>query len=239
MIKEIYSDEKFDLLLQFSEIFKAEKNRDDYMITRKKRELYQDCTGVKYDLLTGCFVGSVIEFDRDTKNPIKLLDGCEIESRVWLLFASCDKKDWECVQVGHSKNEVRAEVEYILRHYQKNYADYNNDDISLSNSLFYKDVCPRIKGIEYREGLYSKIGSEYKYFRIAFLNVNLYLKISDSENSANDAERIIEICKNQYAEAKIAYETQAVYWRQYKSGIDGQTIDYIANHSTEFLRKWK
>ena len=46
----------------------------------------------------------------------------------------------------------------------------------------------------------------------------------------NDAERIVDICKNQYAEAKIAYETLALFWRKVSSGIDGQTISYIVEH---------
>ncbi|MBO4750593.1 MAG: hypothetical protein J5546_09770, partial [Lachnospiraceae bacterium] len=49
----------------------------------------------------------------------------------------------------------------------------------------------------------------------------------------SDAERIIEICKNQYAEAKIARQALAVYWRQFPSGVDGQTICYFAEHPEE------
>lgn len=46
----------------------------------------------------------------------------------------------------------------------------------------------------------------------------------------SDSDCIIEICKYQYAEAKIAFETLAIYWRSYKSGIDGQTIAYISDN---------
>ena len=61
-----------------------------------------------------------------------------------------------------------------------------------------------------------------------FLNVDKYLGIDfDNFTYKNDIERIIQICKNQYAEAKIAYQTLAVYWRLYSSGIDGQTISYL------------
>lgn len=56
----------------------------------------------------------------------------------------------------------------------------------------------------------------------------------DNDFNITDMERIIQICKNQYAEAKIAYQTLAVYWRIVSSGIDGQTIAYIANHTSEF-----
>ena len=66
------------------------------------------------------------------------------------------------------------------------------------------------------------------------MDVDKYLKITSSNSNETDAERIIEICKNLYAEAKIAYETLAVYWMQYKSGVDGQTISYIGEHEEEF-----
>ncbi|MCM1058054.1 MAG: hypothetical protein NC517_10670 [Firmicutes bacterium] len=81
-------------------------------------------------------------------------------------------------------------------------------------------------------GEYS--AKEYKNFRICFLNVDKYLRIEPTDINKTDADRITEICKNQYAEAKIAFETLAVYWNHYRSGIDGQTIVYIASHTSEF-----
>ena len=54
------------------------------------------------------------------------------------------------------------------------------------------------------------------------------------KHNDNDVERIVEICKNQYAEAKIAYQTLAVYWRKVSSAIDGQTISYAVEHRSEF-----
>ena len=67
------------------------------------------------------------------------------------------------------------------------------------------------------------------------LNVDKYLGIVQEENEIKtDADKIVCICKNQYAEAKIAYQTLAVYWRLYSSGIDGQTITYIVENPTEF-----
>ena len=83
--------------------------------------------------------------------------------------------------------------------------------------------------------LYRKIGYEGSEFKICVLNVDKYLGLKKVEkNNKNDAERIIEICKNQYAEAKIAYQTLAVYWRRVSSAIDGQTISYAVEHRSEF-----
>lgn len=151
-------------------------------------------------------------------------------SRVWLLFARHENGPndlWESLQVAHSKYNVQREIEEDLKFI---FCEFNPDkeDISFTNSAFYEKVCPNstVKK-DKRELLYSKIGSEYKYFRICFLNVDKYLGTKQNSSNNTDADRIIEICKNQYAEAKIALETLAVYWNLYSSGIDGQTIAYI------------
>ena len=78
------------------------------------------------------------------------------------------------------------------------------------------------------------IGGKYKKFKICFLDVDKYLGISSESIRNTDADRIVEICKNQYAEAKIAFQTLAIYWRKYSSGIDGQTLAYIAENPQEF-----
>ncbi len=156
-------------------------------------------------------------------------------SRVWLLFASNDCKNWECLQVAQSKNNVSGEVKDVIQYIFSNLQiDY--ESLEKKNSLFYEKVRPvAANGYSYREVLYSYIGKQFKYFTICFLNVDKYLNITPRKANVTDEERIIEICKNQYAEAKIAYETLAVYWMQYNSGIDGQTIAYIAEHEEAFL----
>lgn len=155
-------------------------------------------------------------------------------SRVWLLLASYDCKNWECLQVAQSKNNVSGEVKDVIQYIFSN-LQIDFESLEKKNSLFYEKVRPvAANGYSYREVLYSYIGKQFKYFKICFLNVDKYLNISPKEANVTDEERIIEICKNQYAEAKIAYETLAVYWMQYNSGIDGQTIAYIAAHEDEF-----
>ena len=152
--------------------------------------------------------------------------------RVWLLYAKNEKeKEWICLQVAHSKENAVSEINEDLS-FLKEKCDFSNIK-EYSDSAFYKNVCPKVDKENYRKYLYSKIGSEYDRFKICFLDVDKYLGIrpNDDKYKKTDAERIIEICKNQYAEAKIAYETLAVYWRFYSSGIDGQTIDYILSNS--------
>ena len=151
--------------------------------------------------------------------------------RVWLLFAKFE--DWVCVQVAHSKTDVKEEIEFVLKCLPQR---WDRNDCELKDSQFYKCVCPvPDKGKTYRDLLYRKIGNESDEFKICVLDVDKYLGLEKiAEPNKNDAERIIEICKNQYAEAKIAYQTLAVYWRKVSSAIDGQTISYAVEHRSEF-----
>lgn len=153
--------------------------------------------------------------------------------RVWLLFAEFEGMGWTCLQVAHSKKNVKKEIKFVLEHLSKR---WDRSGCELTDSQFYKHVCPVPKrGENYRDILYRKIGYEGSEFKICVLNVDKYLGLKKVEkNNKNDAERIIEICKNQYAEAKIAYQTLAVYWRKVSSAIDGQTISYAVEHRSEF-----
>ena len=150
-------------------------------------------------------------------------------------------------------NKVKEEVklEEVIRSYGielrpssgKNYVAicpfHNDKNASLSvktDSQFYKCVCPvKKQGEDYRNLLYRKIGYEGNEFKICVLDVDKYLGLKNvKKHNDNDVERIVEICKNQYAEAKIAYQTLAVYWRKVSSAIDGQTISYAVEHRSEF-----
>lgn len=154
-------------------------------------------------------------------------------SRVWLLFGSNDGKEWTCLQVAQSKNNARTEVEEVIELiFRKDKASPKK--LEFTNSAFYEEVCPKpTKGHGYRELLYQMIGKTYSHFRICFLKVDEYLGLKPAEQNGSDADRIVEICKNQYAEAKIARQTLAVYWRQYSAGVDGQAISYFAEHPKE------
>ena len=192
----------------------------------KRKLTYKDYKKKEYKDLKDFFCGeltfSII------KGQVKEESRKGVQSRVWLLFASNDSKSWECLQVGQSKNNVDAEVETILE-----YLVIEKNVEPKKNSAFYQNVCPEGSKEEYRENLYSMIGHQFSNYRICFLDVDAYLKI-DQLKAQNDADNIIEISKNQYAEAKVAFETMAVYWRAYAPGIDGQTIAYITDNKDQF-----
>ena len=197
-----------------------------------RREPYENNTTIDYSTLKH-FFAVTIEFDKENKEAHKVIEEIDEEktyvSRVWLLFASNDSQKWDCVQVAQSRENVQSEIESAIEFL---YVEFKPiDTIEYKNSAFYKNVCPSSKGTDTRELLYSKIGNEYSRFKFCLLNVDAYLGIGNqSTDNKNDAELIMDICKNQYAEAKIAYQTLAIYWRLTSSGVDGQTIQYIADN---------
>ncbi len=206
-------------------------------LKRIKREPYKENSVVEYESLNKYFLNE-IEFNRnDGKTAEKIIEEIDVEktyvSRVWLLFASNDEKNWDCVQVAQCRENVQSEIESAIKHIYIKFEPFAESEYK--NSAFYENLCPPTTGNKYHEHLYSKIGSEYIYFRICLLNVDAYLGIQQrTTNKKNDAELIIDICKNQYAEAKIAYQTLSIYWRLTSCGVDGQTIKYIADNKICF-----
>lgn len=199
----------------------------------QRRKPYINCNVKEYEELQN-FFPKEINFSKNYNCDEIIKHSCSEELnvyRVWLLFASNDEEKWDCLQVAHSKNIQKEIKENITSLFSK--FNYNIKETSYSNSAFYEKVCPKLKTVKYRELLYSRIGDQYKHFKICLLDVDGYLELK-TDNNKTDVNHILQICKNQYAEAKIAYQTLALYWRLYSSGIDGQTIDYIVKNDSEF-----
>lgn len=193
----------------------------------KRKLTYKDYKKKEYKDLKDFFCGELMSsiINGQVKEQLRKGD----QSRVWLLFARDDSKSWECLQVGQSKNNADSEIGTIL-----DYLVLEKKNVTQKkNSAFYQNVCPEGSEEEYRNNLYSMIGQKFSNFKICFLDVDKYLTIGQL-NAQNDSDIIIEICKNQYAEAKAAFETMAVYWRAYAPGIDGQTIAYITDNKDRF-----
>lgn len=201
------------------------------MMSIQRREPYEKNLVMNYEDLKKFFIAQ-LELNYCKEPEIPMVTEDYNNYRVWLLFAKIEVQGWICVQVAHSKNSIKEEIEFVLEHLSKK---WDRNDCELNDSQFYKCVCPvPEQGEDYRNLLYRKIGNEGDEFRICVLDVDKYLGLKKVEKNNNDAERIIEICKNQYAEAKIAYQTLAVYWRKVSSAIDGQTISYAVKHRSEF-----
>lgn len=187
----------------------------------QRREPYENNRVLNYNDLKEFFISQLeLKYCKESKIPTVTEDYNNY--RVWLLFAKLEVQGWICVQVAYSKNNIKEEIEFALDHLSKK---WDRNDCKFNDSQFYKCVCPvPEKGEKYRDLLYRKIGNEGNEFKICVLDVDKYWGLKKVEkNNNNDAERIIEICKNQYAEAKIAYQTLAVYWRKAMS-ISGMCV---------------
>ena len=177
------------------------------------------------------FFSYELDLTNEEKNSVEV-DG-ERTTRVWLLFAETDDKKNKCLQVAQSK-DTQSEVTKVIELLQRS-DELTVSGIKYKNSAFYSNVCPAIDRGNYIDVLYKMIGGIYTHFKICFLDVDMYLGIvSRNQNYMNDLDMIIEICKAQYAEAKIAYQTLAVYWRLVSSNVDGQTIKFIADNAECF-----
>lgn len=198
----------------------------------QRRKPYENNRVLYYKDLKEFFIPQ-LELNYCKESEIPTVSELYNDYRVWLLFAKFETQEWICVQVAHSKNSIKEEIEFTLKQLSKK---WDKNDCKLKDSQFYKCVCPvPNQGETYRDLLYRKIGNEGNEFKICILDVDKYLGLKKiKKNNTNDAERIIEICKNQYAEAKIAYQTLAIYWRKVSSAIDGQTISYAVDHRSEF-----
>lgn len=198
----------------------------------QRREPYDKNCVMHYEDLKEFFIPELeIRYCKESEIPnVSDVYNCY---RVWLLFAKLEGQGWTCVQVAHSKSNIKKKIEFVLEHLSKG---WERKDCELTDSQFYKCVCPvKKQGEDYRNLLYRKIGYEGNEFKICVLDVDKYLGLKNvKKHNDNDVERIVEICKNQYAEAKIAYQTLAVYWRKVSSAIDGQTISYAVEHRSEF-----
>ena len=202
------------------------------MMSIQRREPYEKNSVMYYEDLKKFFI-TKLELNYYKGSEIPMVTEVYNNYRVWLLFVKLGEQGWRCVQVAHSNNNIREEIEFALKCLSEK---WDRSHCKLKNSQFYECVCPiPKKGEDYRDLLYRKIGYEGKEFKICALDVDKYLGLKNvKKHNDNDAERIIEICKNQYAEAKIAYQTLSVYWRKVSSAIDGQTISYAVKHRDEF-----
>lgn len=183
------------------------------------------------------FLNIVVSFKRNDncKDIINTIDDYNFEdNRVWALFGSNDNENWDCLQVAQTKKnisqEIKCDIEFMFENkYEDLLSQIEQKDRIIKNTTFYNGSYEMGKGSDHekksdpRKFSYSKMYSEYKFFRICILKINEYLSFSSLKLN-EDLVNILEIAKPLYAEAKLAYDTLAKYWNMYNSGVDGQAI---------------
>lgn len=195
----------------------------------QKKELYKNKSHISFNELDEYF-SVIIEFDSNSmlsKIIKKIISNKEDinKSEVWALFGY--EKDWTCLQVAKSIDIFSEIIDDIKLMY--------NDEVSLvdysmwtitKNTEFYLDTY-RVKETTKNKSyyMYRIIKNKYSKFKVCVLDIDKYLGINNIDSEINNnVSDIISLGKGHFAEAKFAYETQAIYWNKYAPNLDGQAI---------------
>lgn len=203
-----------------------------------RKKMYKNYHEKNYEELKIYFAEEInFSTKEDLDNVLDKIDDSKIYTgRVWTLLGKDKSGEWIFLQVAQTKSQIKEEIETDIAYlYDSIYKDsISKYDMKYKSSSFYENVFPYFETQENEEVvdrkrlMYSKIGTEYDEFRLCLLDVDKYLQIEEPKNEElSDTEKIVQICKNQYAEAKLAFSTMAIYWRLYSSGVDGQTVMYF------------
>ena len=152
----------------------------------------------------------------------------EIQDPVWALFGSNKEDEWECLQVGASVNGAKDEIMNCLR-LMMNSQENTQDKCVSVHTQFYTDVY-KIPDNSYKNKSkysYRKMYDDFENLIFCSIDVDNYLDFKQEEIKSNIINNMVNITKMNYAEAQFAYETQAIYWNAYRSGIDMKTLKML------------
>lgn len=150
------------------------------------------------------------------------------EIYLWALFGKTDLDEkFVCLQVGASidgRHEIKGDIAKMN--------DLVCDVLSSGRSIdtqFYTDVyfVEDNKGIDKSTYQYRKIKENYKTLIFYKIDINKYLQVKDSEITNPHVRKIFNLSKAYYAETKFAFDTQAMYWNAYRSGVGMETLKQL------------
>ena len=150
--------------------------------------------------------------------------------RIWLLFGKHEnEKEWECLQVAQTKNnlinEIKEDIGFMAGNYDEIIEKIPEEKQITKNTAFYNNAYIMSSGVkDKRKYLYSKMAKEFDEFIISSPKIECFIMRSKEEIKTDDENNMINIALYPYVEAKIAYLMLAKYWNYYRSGVDGQTI---------------
>lgn len=136
-----------------------------------------------------------------------------------------DEESWVCLQVGATIGSIIEEIESdIVLMKEENEDDAEKEFISV-NTQFYENTyeVPKGKARDRRKYRYKKIHNDYEKLAFYSINIDAYLGLEERDD-CKIIKEIIAISKMNYAEAKFAFETQAIYWNALRCGIDMKAI---------------
>jgi hypothetical protein len=151
---------------------------------------------------------------------------------LWALFGKKASKDEAvCLQVGASiegREEIKQDIEKMQ---DSNYSVTDANDMTAVNTQFYTDVyyIPRDKDkrVEKTRYQYRKIKEDYAELMFYKIDIDKYLAVDDMKIENEHVREIFNLSKAYYAETKFAFDTQAIYWNAYRSGVGMDTLKQL------------
>lgn len=155
---------------------------------------------------------------------------------VWILFGKCGD-EYIALQVGEvaierAVNEIVSDIDAM---YSKD--EYSLDSMSDEEELtiidteFYKNTYAVKDVKKKRIYAYRKMRDDFEELLVYQLRIDEYLGLDsglyENKEFENVRSELIEMTKSYYAEAKLAYETQARYWNPYYSGVGYESLKLI------------
>lgn len=199
------------------------------MINVKHKKQYKKVDIKKFsDLEKENYLTQIVKIEED---EIEWIDNSSV-IYLWALFGKNDSDiEFVCLQVGASI-DGRDEIEKDIDKMNDLECFVHSSGRSI-NTQFYTDVyfVPDENGIDKSKYQYRKIKEDYKTLIFCKIDINEYLQVDDSEIANEHIRNIFNLSKAYYAETKFAFDTQALYWNAYRSGVGMETLKQLIPES--------
>lgn len=199
------------------------------MINVKHKKQYEKVDIKKFsDLEKENYLTQIVKIEED---EIEWLDNSSV-IYLWALFGKNDSDaEFVCLQVGASidgRNEIEKDIDKM-----NDLECFVLSSGRAINTQFYTDVyfMPDENGIDKLKYQYRKIKEDYKTLIFCKIDINEYLQVDDSEIGNQHIRNIFNLSKAYYAETKFAFDTQAMYWNAYRSGVGMETLKQLIPES--------
>lgn len=192
----------------------------------KKKDIYMNTKEYSFEEIKE-YLTEILEirFCDDLKMKIRELEKIDLaEHHVWTLYGEKQNKRI-CLQVRQSKDikkEIIRDIELMDAE-----QEYKGEQISV-NTQFYKDTYMRNREAN-SSCIYNIIKREYTPLTFYYINVDKYLGIDRVNSNNATINSIVNVSKEYYAETKFAYDTQAIFWNVYRSGVGMEALKDILN----------
>lgn len=207
----------------------------------EKKEQYKKIRAKKRNELDNVdlYLKEIVRFDNKDKlgDIIEKIKNKKLNGKnVWALFGKINKTDEVCLQVGAGINIENEIIFDINKMYcEDDSISKSNEalEIKSKNTQFYKNVYNINAGDDKNKYIYRKIRQEYEELIFYYIDIDVYLGIKDFKCDNKAVNNILDLSKMYYAETMFAYETQAIYWNVFRSGVGVETLKLLLSEEKE------